>query len=134
MVIYSATGNATFIEPSQGFQNPKLAQVFFDKTTLTNNHSRSKLAMGIAGSIIGTLFLVISIWCFLLRRRHKMVAPPKPSEMPAPTPIEPQELHECGLYELHDPRMVFELPSPPIELDASVSSQRRKPMGVIEAT
>ena len=115
MAIYSATGSATTTEPRQGFQDPKLAQVFSNKM-----HSQSTLPVGaIAGGIVGGFVLVFLIaMFFLLRKRQRMVAPPQLPEVSAS--VESQELQEHGLSELHDPRSVFELPSPPIELDSLV--------------
>ena len=57
----------------------------------------------IAGSVVGGLVLVLIVIFFLLSRRKHMTTPPQP----------PQELPECGLYELHDSRDVPELPSDP---------------------
>ena len=50
-----------------------------------------------------------------------MTVPTQFPEMSAST--ETQELQEFGLYELHDSRHVPELPSLPVELDASVSGK-----------
>ena len=131
MVIYicSATGNATFTEPRQGFQDPKLAQIFAPQvfsnkttppittpTTLpTNNHLQSRVLVGaIVGGIIGGLVLIAAI--FLLWRRLRIVAPPHTSDVPASTDISPQEVQDSGLYELHDSKTVPELPSAVPEL------------------
>ena len=120
-------GNASTTQPSDGFQNPKLAQIFSAQNTMTavtalatNDHSQSSIPVGaISGGIIGGFILTLSIAVFfLLRRRQRMVAPPQLPQMSAS--VETQELQECGLYELHDPRNVSELPPPPIESGCSV--------------
>ena len=137
-------GNATITEPLEGFQDPKLAQIFtahifVNKTTPVNitpanrttpvttlptndypqtilptiDHSQRRIPVGgIAGGIIGSfVFILLIAKFFLLRRQQRMVAPPQ----------SPQELQGCGLYELHDPRNISELPPPtPTELVSSV--------------
>ena len=105
-------GNATITAPRGGFEDPKLAKLFaINKTTPT----QSRLPVGaIAGGIVGSIVFVlfIAVVFFLKRRQQRMV------EMPAS--IEPQEVQDCGLHELHDPKHVPELPTLPIELDGSV--------------
>ena len=107
-------GNATITAPGGGFQDPKLAKLFaINKTTPT----QSRLLVGaIAGGIVGSIVFVLFIAVvFLLRRQQqRMVEIP---EMPAS--IEPQEVQDCRLHELHDPKHVHELPTLPIELYGS---------------
>ena len=43
-----------------------------------------------------------------------------PQLLPEMASAEPQELQDRGLYELHDPRNISELPSLPVELCGSV--------------
>ena len=117
-------GNANITKPRGGFQDPKLEKVFtgqvVNKTTpitkLQNNeHMQSRLLGGaIAGGIV--VFVLFIAAAFLLRRRQqRMVEIP---EMPAS--IEPQEVQDCRLHELHNPKHVPELQTLPIELDGSV--------------
>ena len=136
-------GNANITVPGTGWQDPKLAQVFavrrlsnkttpINTTTLiniatptttnqANDYSQSRLPVGImAGAIVGGLVLLTAGF-FLLWRRQRMAASLQLPEMPSST--EPQELQECGLYELDDFRNVPELPSLPTELDSSVPLQ-----------
>ena len=132
MIIFSEMGNADITTPDGGFQDPQLAKSFtaqaVNKTTPNkttpitklqeNEHTQSRLPVGaIAGGIVGSIvFLLFIAVVFLLKRRQqRMVEIP---EMPAS--IEPQEVQDCRLYELHDPKHVPELPTHPIELDDSV--------------
>ena len=137
MIIFSEMGNADITIPDGGFQDPQLAKLFAaqavnkatpDKTTPNkttpitklqeNEHTQSGLPVGAnAGGIVGSIVFVLFIAVvFLLRRRQqRMVEIP---EMPAS--IEPQEIQDCRLHELHDPKHVPELPTLPIELDGSV--------------
>ena len=117
-------GNATTTKPQWGFQGPKLAKLFagqaINKTTPIeeNKHTQSRLpvgatACGIVGSIVFVLFIAV---VFILRRRqHRMAEPPEMSAS-----AEPQEMQDCGLHELHDPKNVPELSTLPIGLDCSV--------------
>lgn len=129
-------GDATTTQPHQGFQDPKLAQVFAtridsNKTTsasaLPSNPSQNRLLEGaIAGGVVGGIVLVLLIATFFFRRR-RMVASPQSLEMSeggpeiAHTDVKPQELQTCELYELQQPdsKKVFELPSAPVELEGS---------------
>ena len=117
-------GNATITKPHQGFQDPRLAQVFAprvssNKTTPVitlpaNDHSQSRLPVGaIAGGIVGSFVVILLLAEFFRRRRRRMAVPPQP----------PQELQGCGIYELHDWGNIFELPSSPIELNDSASAK-----------
>ena len=117
-------GNANITKPRGGFQDPKLEKVFTSQvvnettpiTKLQNNeHIQSRLPVGgITGGIVGSIVFVlfITVVFFLKRRQQRMV------EMPAS--IEPQEMQDYRLHELHDPEHVPELPTLPIELDGSV--------------
>ena len=134
--VYSATGNATATEPTDGFEDPNLAQVFSTpvnetrlvNTTMpaptppasdsTNDSLQNSLRAGaIAGGILGGSLFLIAVF-FALRRRQHIATSQQLPEMSAS--IEPQQLQGCGVYELHDPRNVAELPSTPFELDGSV--------------
>ena len=120
-------GNANITKPRGGFQDPELEKVFtgqvVNKTTpITmlheNEHTQSRLPVGaIAGGIVGSIVFVLFIaLVFLLKRRqHHMAEPPEMSAS-----AEPQEMQDCRLHELHDPKHVPELPTLPIELDGSV--------------
>lgn len=115
-------GNANITTPDGGFQDPQLAKLFAAQGTKKNEHAQDRLSVGaiagaIAGGIVGSIVFVLFIAVvFLLRRRqHRMAKPP---EMPAFA--EPQEMQDCRLHELHDPKHVPELPTLPIELDGSV--------------
>ena len=112
-------GNATITVPRGGFQDPKLGQLFgqvVNQTTpitkLQNNeHMQSWLPVGaIAGGIV-VFVLFITVTFLLRRRQQRMVEIP---EMTAS--IEPQEVQDCGIQELHDPKHIPELPTLPIEL------------------
>ena len=113
-------GNATTTKPQWGFQDPKFAKLFtgqgIHKTTPIeeNEHTQSRLPVGaIAGGIVGSIvFVLFIVVVFLLRRRQQRMV-----EIPAS--IEPQEMQDCRLHELHDPKHVPELPTLPIELDGS---------------
>ena len=132
-------GNATVTEPHQGFQNSTLADIFSTKPTPTNestqtstpsdkmtpittlpadDHSDGRLPTGtIAGSIVGGVvfvLLLITGYAILWRRRR---AATKPQLFEISAVKEPQEVQDCALYEVDDPRDVPELPSPPIELE-----------------
>ena len=126
----SPTGNANRSKPEEGFGDPELERVFstipiVNTTTLvptlpTNDYPHGGLPVGaIAGGILGGFVLLIAGFFIFRRRQHKM-ALPKLHEM---APTETQELPECALYELHDPRNVTELPSLPIELCGSDPEQ-----------
>ena len=143
--IHSATGNATVIKPSRGFQDSGLAQVFStditiflnitsgEETTLVNitipaptlptdeylgDRLQSSLRSGAtAGGILGGFLLLIAVF-FILRKRERIATLQQLPEISAST--EPQELQMCGVYELHDPKAIPELPSLPTELDVSV--------------
>ena len=139
MILYSAMGNATVTEPHQGFQNSTLADIFSTKTTQTNistptstssdnmtpvmtlptdDHPESKLPAGaIAGSIVGGVVLVLLLITgfIILWRRRRAAAKPQLFEISAIK--EPQEVQDCALHEVDDPRDVPELPSPPTELE-----------------
>ena len=117
-------GNATITAPYGGFQDPKLVKVFtrqvVNKTTpitkLQNNeHMQSRLLGGaIAGGIV--VFVLFIAAAFLLRRRQQRMV-----EIPEMTAfIEPQEMQDCGIHELHDPKHVPELPTLPIELCGTI--------------
>ena len=116
-------GNATITAPDGGFQDPKLGKLFgkvVNKTTpitkLQNNeHMQSRLLGGaIAGGIV--VFVLFIAAAFLLRRRQQRMV--EILEMTAS--IEPQEVQDCGIQELHDPKHVPELPTLPIELCGSI--------------
>ena len=146
MHIRSGTGNATTTEPRNGFEDPKLTHIFSARVSLSettpilhnktvpatvspgNGRSQIRPTVGaIAGGIVGGFLLVLLILSlFLLRRRQRRKAPPQPLEMPAPAPLEPQELPVSTVYEVHDPRIVFELASVPIELDDSALEKLKK--------
>ena len=83
----------------------------------TNDHSQSSLPGGaIAGGIAGGFVLALLITTFFLLRRRQCMAARFPEL--AATPVGPQELQECWIRELHDPKTVPELPpSAPHELD-----------------
>ena len=108
-------GNANITTPDGGFRDPQLAKLFaINNTTLTQS---SLLVGAIAGGIVGSIVFVLFIAVvFLLRRRQHRIA--EPPEMSASA--EPQEMQDCRLYELHDPKHVPELPTLPIELGGSV--------------
>ena len=120
-------GNANITKPYEGFQDPQLAKLFTaqatNKTTpitkfQENEHTQSRLPVGtIAGGIVGSIVFVlfIALVFFLKRRQHRMAEPPEMSAS-----AEPQEMQDCRLHELHDPKHVPELPTLPIELDGSV--------------
>ena len=121
-------GKAIITAPDGGFQDPKLEQVFtrqvVNKTTpitiLQNNeHMQSRLLGGaIAGAIAGVIvvFVLFIAAAFSLRRRQQRMV-----EIPEiPASIEPQEMRDCGVHELHDPKHVPELPTLPIELYGSI--------------
>lgn len=131
MVICSATGNANITGPQNGFQDPKLTQLFVDQGSLIpentttpitplpgNDPSLSRLPVGaIVGVVIGGLVL-LTVGFFLLRRRQRMASRPQPCEI-ASTLVEPQEMEEGVIYELHQgPSQVPELPSLPVELSS----------------
>ena len=137
----SPTGNANRTKPEQGFDDPELERVFSNTTIplvntttlvptlLPNEYSQSGLPPGaiagaIGGGIFGGLVLLIAVF-FIMRRLHHMtmMTLPKLHEMAS---TETQELPECALYELHDPRNVSELPSLPTELDGSVPKENRQ--------
>ena len=107
---HSATGNAAFTEPRQGFLDPKLAQVFLNNKT--NDHSPNSPPVGAiaGGSVAGFILALLIIAFFLLRRRQRMVALSQPLSEPPPNLVELQGLQEDSLHEL---------PSAPIELDYS---------------
>ena len=115
-------GNATITAPDGGFQDPKLEKVFTRQvvttpiTKLQNNEQMQSRLLGgaIAGGIV-VLVLFIAAAFLLRRRQQRMVEIP---EMPAST--EPQEVQDCGIQELHDPKHVPELPTLPIELYGSI--------------
>ena len=126
-------GNATITAPDGGFKDPKLGKLFArqvaNKTTpitilppvagpRAGEHTQGRLpvgaiAGGIFGSIVFALFIAVT---FLLRRRQPRMV--EISEMTAS--IEPQEVQDCGIQELHDPKHVPELPTLPIELCGSI--------------
>ena len=124
-------GNANITTPDGGFQDPQFAKLFAaqavnkatpNKTTpitklQENEHTQSGLPVGaIAGGIFGSIVFVLFIAVvFTLRRQHRMAEPPEMSAS-----AEPQEMQDCRLHELHDPKHVPELPTLPIELDGSV--------------
>ena len=125
-------GNATITTPDGGFQNLQIDKLFAaqatnettpNKTTLItklqeNEYTQSGLPVGaIAGGIVGSIVFVLFVaLVFLFRRRQYRIV--EPLEMPAY--IEPQEVQDCRLLELHDPKHVPDLPTLPIELDGSV--------------
>ena len=108
-------GNATITAPRGGFEDPNLAKLFaINKTTST----QSRLPVGaIAGGIVGSIVIVLFIAVvFLLRRRQQRMV-----EIPEMTAsIEPQEMQDCRLHELHDSKHVPELPTLPIELCGTI--------------
>ena len=115
-------GNATITAPYGGFQDPKLEKVFTRQVVTTpitklqnNEHMQSRLLGGaIAGGIV-VFVLFIAIAFPLRRRQQRMVEIPEMSAS-----IEPQEVQDCGIQELHDPKHVPELPTLPIELYGSI--------------
>lgn len=136
MVPCSATGHATTTEPIQGFQDPRLVQIFASgvilntttpattspaTTTLPpNGHSHSSLPVGaIAGGTAGGFVLVLLIAAFFIlrKRRRQMAVLPQPLPIPelASAPLSPQELGAWEINELSDGiREDTELPSNPI--------------------
>ena len=108
--------------PYGGFQDPKLEKIFTRQvvtipiTKLQNNERMQSRLLGgaIAGGIV-VFVLFIAAASLLRRREQRMVEIP---EMTAS--IELQEMQDCGIHELHDPKHVPELPTHPIELDGSV--------------
>lgn len=140
-------GNATTTQPSNGFQDPGLGEVFLSNTTqapgptyhppngtIPNNaipapqHTPS-VGVIVGGTVGGFIFILFIILLYFLGRRRIAAAqkPPRVSEhVPelASTPIQPQELQECGLYELqHGSRVVLELPSSAVEPGGPVPVQ-----------
>ena len=121
-------GNATVTEPRQGFEDPKLTQVFaaqnFSNKTIPvpvlpkNDHSQPVGA--IAGGIGGGFVLVLLVATFLLRRRQRIAA--AASELPA-TSTGPHEIQGSGLHELR-PQDSLELPSTPIDPNGSIPENR----------
>ena len=112
-------GNANITTPDGGFRDPQLAKLFsINKTTPTQSRLPvGAIAGGIVGSIVGSIVFVLFIaMVFLLRRRqHRLAEPPEMSAS-----AEPQEMQDCRLHELHDPKHVPELPTLPIEPGGSV--------------
>ena len=123
-------GNATITAPYRGFQDPKLGNVFAgqvvnETTPITilppiaglrgDEHTQGRLPVGaIAGGIV--VFVLFIAAAFLLRRRQQRMV-----EIPEMTAsIELQEMQDCGIHELHDPKQVPELPTLPIELYGSI--------------
>lgn len=79
-------------------------QVQLDQKVAKINKLQNKL-IAVSIIIVGGFVLVFLIAVFfLLRRRQRMAAQPQLVEISANT--EPHETQECGLYELHDPRIV----------------------------
>ena len=116
-------GNANITAPDGGFRDPQLAKLFAAQGTQKNEHTQGRLSVGaIAGGIVGSIVFVLFIaLVFLLRRRqHRMAEPPEMSAS-----AEPQEMQDCRLHELHDPKHAPELPTLPIELDGSVPKTSR---------
>ena len=133
MVPCSSTGHSTITEPIQGFQHPKLAQIFASPATSStrtpattkpatmtpatmtpattlppNNYSHSSLPLeAIAGGIAGAFVVVLLITVFFILRRRRRRTQPMPEL--APTPHNPQELQSCEIHEL--PQPATELPS-----------------------
>ena len=115
-------GNATITAPYGGFQDPQLEKVFTRQivttpiTKLQNNEQmQSRLLGGAIASSIVVLVLFIAVTFLLRKRQRRMVEIP---EMTAS--IELQEMQDCGIQELHDPKHVPELPTLPIELYGSI--------------
>ena len=115
-------GNATITAPYGGFQDPQLEKVFTRQivttpiTKLQNNEQmQSRLLGGAIASSIVVLVLFIAVTFLLRKRQQRMVEIP---EMTAS--IELQEMQDCGIQELHDPKHVPELPTLPIELYGSI--------------
>ena len=153
--IYSATGNANMTKPRQGFQDPKLAQVFATHSDVSGNrtksvtilpssdHSQNKLPLGaIVGGIVGGFVLVlVTALCFLRRRHRKVAAPQQSREMSASSPVKLQELRAPSLvksqeleerHELqHRPITVFELPMAPIQHNGSIPEKEKRSMDKI---
>ena len=75
---------------------------------------QSRLLGGAIASGIVVLVLLIAVTILLRRRQQRMMEIP---EMTAST--EPQEVQDCGIQELHDPKHVPELLTLPIELCGS---------------
>ena len=110
----SATGHATTTKPIQGFQDPKLADIFASLVTPSttkpdgttpatpSDYSPSEPPVGpIAGGTVGGFVLVLLITGFLiLRRRRQRTAPPQPIPELVPTPFKPEELQACEIHEL----------------------------------
>ena len=131
-------GNANITAPDGGFKDPKLGKLFarqvVNKTTPITilppttilppvagprgGENKGRLPVGaIAGGIFGSIVFALFIAAtFLLRRRQQRMV-----EIPEMTAsIEPQEVQDCGIQELHDPKHVPELPTLPIELCGSI--------------
>ena len=125
-------GNANITAPDGGFKDPKLGKLFarqvVNKTTPITilppvagprgGEHKGRLPVGaIAGGIFGSIVFALFIAAtFLLRRRQQRMV-----EIPEMTAsIEPQEVQDCGIQELHDPKHVPELPTLPIELCGSI--------------
>ena len=120
-------GNATINAPYGGFQDPGLGKVFTGHKTTPitklppiagpqgDEHTQGRLLVCAIAGVIVDLVLFLAAAFLLRRRQQHMVEIP---EMPAS--IEPQEVQDCGIQELHDPKHVPELPTLPIELYGSI--------------
>ena len=80
------------------------------------------------GVVYSVFIIFLFITLFLLWKQHRTIPPPlQRFEVAAtPSPLKPQELQESTLHELHDPRVVSELPSPSIEPDSPVHELWRR--------
>ena len=80
-----------------------------------DEHTQGRLPVGaIAGGIV--VFVLFIAAAFLLRRRQqRMVEIPEMSAS-----IKLQEMQDCGIHELHDPKHVPKLPTLPIEHYGSI--------------
>ena len=130
MVPYSSTGYAKLTEPIQGFEDPKLTQIFASRAPQNNtttaatipatttpatttpdttttlppkDYPHNKIPVGaIAGGIVGGFVLVLLFTAFLIlhKRQRQMVEPPQPIPELTSIPFNPQELQAWEVREL----------------------------------